>query len=353
MSGWLQQSKLIQTRKYYSSSQLHTLFKNDMQKKKEEGCINIITPRAFTRHLNTFADSHPLFFKIIRGFPPKTSYIFININDTNAFHSNTLRISPRKQIVSRHFAEELSSPSISERKRSAVDQSSSPPSKQPAVDPPCTQVEAATLPSTHPELVPSPTKSPSDVPSQSVIIPSTPEVVPSPMNLVTLPTSENNSFSSHKSETILNFNKSDFESSICFFMGKERAKQICNSETGTKNTNTVISFKVHLKTHLLKQIEKLTNAFVTVNGWKEIVHNYDNVDDVFSEHAVFDYRLKAFYLQKLYSMSLRYYDSISNFLDIAALAIVEANSHLGVLPKKQMQHFSNPKSLLRIFVCIE
>ena len=48
-------------------------------------------------------------------------------------------------------------------------------------------------------------------------------------------------------------------------------------------------------------------------------------------------------------MSLRYYDSISNFQNIAALAIVEANSYLGVLLHKKLQHFSNPNSLLRLF----
>ena len=349
VSTWLQQCKHIQIRKYYTLSQLYTLFKNELKKKGDEGSLNLITTQAFSRHLNSIADLNPLFCKVNNHLKrlSQTTYILIDIKDVDVFLSNTLQISPQKTIISKKLLEELQHPSPSKSPADAPIVAC--PSKQPADTP---------SPSRPPVLVPSPSKQPADAPSPSrppVLVPS-----PSKPQLPTTIAQLNEAASPNstspetvpviptpKSQVILNLQKSDFQTSLQFFMGKTRAEEICNSESN-ENSDDLYSCKVTVKTHILKQIEKLTHAYVTVNGWKNIICDFDN-EDVFPEHAVFDYRLIAFYLQKLYSISLRYYNSISDFHNIAALAIVEANSHLGVLPNKELQHFSNPASLLRIF----
>ena len=72
--------------------------------------------------------------------------------------------------------------------------------------------------------------------------------------------------------------------------------------------------------------------------------DYDDNDD-FSAFAVFDLRIKSFYLQNLYIKAAQYYDNIKNFKDIAALALVETNKQLHVLGTK--------KTDLHIITCYE
>ena len=48
-------------------------------------------------------------------------------------------------------------------------------------------------------------------------------------------------------------------------------------------------------------------------------------------------------------MALKYYDCIRDFNEIAALAIVEANHHLGISSNKSAQHITHPSTLLLWF----
>ena len=71
VSTWIQFTSNIQKRKYYSSIQLYDLFKLDTR--IAPSLVNIITKRAFVRHLNTYVDACPLFYKIQQGYPTKPS----------------------------------------------------------------------------------------------------------------------------------------------------------------------------------------------------------------------------------------------------------------------------------------
>ena len=56
---------------------------------------------------------------------------------------------------------------------------------------------------------------------------------------------------------------------------------------------------------------------------------YDSDElDCCTPNEVFCYRIKSFYLYKLYKYALKYYDTIKSFSDIAALALLEVNKQL-------------------------
>ena len=117
-----------------------------------------------------------------------------------------------------------------------------------------------------------------------------------------------------------------------FFMGKSRASQIIKEKEYELEdigmSKSCISYKNILHLHIASEIDKLKNVYLTVNGWKTIIDNFDE-SDKFSDFSIFDLRLKAFYLEKLYTMSLKHFDTITNYNDIASLAILQANTLLG------------------------
>ena len=90
-----------------------------------------------------------------------------------------------------------------------------------------------------------------------------------------------------------------------------------------------MSIRDMITKHISSQITKLCNANLTLDGWKDIVKDHDE-DDTFLSFAVFDLRIKAFYLQNLYIKASQYYDVICNFKNIAALALVKTNKQLNV-----------------------
>ena len=102
--------------------------------------------------------------------------------------------------------------------------------------------------------------------------------------------------------------------------------------------------------HIEIQIQILRRANLTFDGWKAIIHQYDN-DDQFSPFAVFDLRIKAFYMQHLYIKAQEYYDTIGNFNDIASLAILEANKNLSVFgtERANLHIITHPKTLMKWF----
>ena len=66
-------TKNVQKQQYYTSNQLYDIFKADT--KIDKSLINVVTKRALVRHLHTYVDTHPLFYKVTEGFPSKTKYI--------------------------------------------------------------------------------------------------------------------------------------------------------------------------------------------------------------------------------------------------------------------------------------
>ena len=81
--------------------------------------------------------------------------------------------------------------------------------------------------------------------------------------------------------------------------------------------------------HIKEQIQKLRFANLTFEGWNGVINNYDETDD-FSQFAVFDIRIKSFYLQNLFIKTLEHYDTTYDFKDIAAMSLSETNIHLNV-----------------------
>ena len=137
---------------------------------------------------------------------------------------------------------------------------------------------------------------------------------------------------------------------LSFFLGKERAKELIK-DIEKPLRNEVISYGQYVRNHIQSQINKLGKAHLTFHGWTTLINNYSDEDE-FSPFSIYDLRLKAYYLQKLFQMSLKYYDTISDFNNIAKLALTEANYHLGThycTEDTHMHIITNPDTLLLWF----
>ena len=266
VSNWLEKSKILQQRKYYTKEQLFSIFRNELS--FDHDIITLFTMRGFVRNLNSYAGSSDKFHKIQNKCHGVTNYIILAKNDKSDFQRNAIRISPRKQVLSRSLISELRTPSKL-------------PSKS---------TQSQSQESTEDEKI---------TESHTKVL-----------------------------EKILKQKKSDSPMALSLFLGKERAKKLIKDlEEPLKNE--VISYGQYVMNHIQSQINKLGKAHLTFHGWTALINNYDHDEDEFSPFAVYDLRLKAYYLQKLYQMSLKYYDTISDFDNIAKLALAEANYHLG------------------------
>ena len=116
---------------------------------------------------------------------------------------------------------------------------------------------------------------------------------------------------------------------LMFFFGKERAKKIIEEEESkvSGNDRLTIDYGNIVHNHLLAQAKKLRAAYITCEGWRSIIHDSD-ISGCCTPNQIFHFRIKSMYLYKLYKFALKYYDSISDFYNIAGLSILEANKTL-------------------------
>ena len=136
-----------------------------------QSLVNVITKRAFVRHLHSFIDTDPLSYKITNGYPSKSKYFFFNICNIPAFEANTLHISPRKRIVHKHMPAQLSSNTISSSSSSVnYVTPSSMPSSEPSTSPSQISNDTSSPSNLHvvhlssKRTVSTPTQSPSNIP---------------------------------------------------------------------------------------------------------------------------------------------------------------------------------------------
>ena len=109
VSNWLEKSKILQQRKYYTKEQLFSIFRNELS--FDHDIITLFTMRGFVRNLNSYAGSSDKFHKIQNKCHGVTNYIILAKNDKSDFQRNAIRISPRKQVLSRSLISELRTPS--------------------------------------------------------------------------------------------------------------------------------------------------------------------------------------------------------------------------------------------------
>ena len=294
---WMNVMKNIQKQKYYTSQQPYEVFRHDT--KIDRSLINVITKQAFACNLNTYADQENLFYKITEGFPAKVRYILLDMQDVAAFEQKTLRISPRKRVIHRNLTKELQSEVVPTRSCSLSQSSTT--SLSSGGNHSCSTLQSEMAHAT-------PSAMPSGNPSSHMAI-SLPNSAPSniPTNIPSLQ-SLNLSCSlssTNHADKIRNMKKSQLPSTLKLFMGKYRAQQIFDEKSNVDNTT---SFKNEIENHLMTQIERLKNAYLSDNGWKALVSDYEELDK-FSSYYIFDLCLKAFYLQKLYSMASKYHSN--------------------------------------------
>ena len=143
------------------------------------------------------------------------------------------------------------------------------------------------------------------------------------------------------------------------FFGKERAEKkkkenkIKPTETPTgipTENQKQISNADSIRSHIETQIVKLQKAHLTLHGWKDVVHDHDQ-NKVCTEFDIFHIRIKSCYLARLYSICLEYYDTISDFNDLARLTILSVNKVYDNLEEEtdELHTIRNHKTLLTWF----
>ena len=155
------------------------------------------------------------------------------------------------------------------------------------------------------------------------------------------------------SSKILKMSKLDLPESLCFFMGRERANEIKakkEQHLTSKADKKSIFYGEIIRDHIEIQIKKLKSAHLTSEGWKTLVYYQDSID-MCTSRDIFNLRMKALYLSKLYKYSLQYYNSVTSYKDIASLVITEVTCYLD-LPSEDShdyQTISSPATLLHWF----
>ena len=161
--------------------------------------------------------------------------------------------------------------------------------------------------------------------------------------LTICPPQSHDSNSNNNSETlrntsylISNMKKMDLPGALSFFFGKERAEKIRKEEEDSEvlNIKTPVLYSPIIADHIRVQIKQLQFAYLTCSGWKTMIQNYEKTDK-FTEFDIFNIRIKAFYLQRLYQKALDHYNTISDFNTIARMALLQANEDFGLYSNHQ------------------
>ena len=100
---WITSSKYIETRKYYTATQLFSMFREEVLVFSPT-LINTITPLSFTRNLNRATLTlNNTFLKIKNDRQTVAKYVMISSKDGSTFRNHSIRISDRKLLLSRAF----------------------------------------------------------------------------------------------------------------------------------------------------------------------------------------------------------------------------------------------------------
>jgi hypothetical protein len=83
--------------------------------------------------------------------------------------------------------------------------------------------------------------------------------------------------------------------------------------------NTNKQEPTYIKSLVLNQICTLRNAYLTVDGWKQIIDDFDNTN-LCTHYDIFHIQLKAKYLSVTLTQALSFYQT-STFLNICTSAI--------------------------------
>ena len=85
-----------------------------------------------------------------------------------------------------------------------------------------------------------------------------------------------------------------------------------------------LSYRKELNSHLLDQVDILKQAHFSFDGWRDLL--CDQTDpSTLTSYQIYILCLKCLYLSKLYEFSFHFYNSISNFKDIAKLVVDHVN----------------------------
>ena len=143
---------------------------------------------------------------------------------------------------------------------------------------------------------------------------------------------------------------------LAFFLGKERAKKIIVDKESKRIglDRLTIDYGEITQNHLLKQASKLGAAFISCEGWRQIIDDADETGCC-TPNQIFHLQIKSMYLYKLYKFAIKYYDTIADFYNIAALSILEANKYLDMYDdilddnKESLSIVSNPATVIHWF----
>ena len=267
VSRWIKTSKQIQRRKFYIIEELFYIY-------NEENENSPISKLSFARNINKYIgrinDTYKLEKIPTRDRRKSFRYILMPLAET---YNSKIRISSRKNDAP------------------------SPPTHTPSQTPTATPI---LLGNSSPPLLDNPNNSNCQNTSHQTLC------------------------------NLLKKRKIDLPMSLSFFFGKDRAEGIKKERDRIAldiNAATTKGYGSFIFSHLKLQSKRLKYAYLRHNGWKRIVMDYSPKAH-FTEYEIFSYQKKAFYLHFFYEMIIKYYNTINNIKDIAALALLQANKNL-------------------------
>ena len=343
ISNWIKSSKNVITRKLYSSKELHELFRMEIDKE----CI--IASKTFTLYLNKLTQENDSKYRFEKKeiVPRKYRYILSSANDNRSFLNNIKRCQRHHKIPAKMLAsyDDGSDMQLSNKTDKTLYQASLQAKRQSQRQ---AESQVKCRANNHTERPPLQAKhqSQNQDESQAQAKHQSQHQAKSQVEHQT-----------SNSQKISKMQKSRFITAILFFMGKKRAEsiQIEEKTKGMMSNAKSIDYSEILTQHLQTQAKKLRNAFVSCHGWKVILDSNENVDHL-SPTVIFCLRMKCYYLYKLYKYSIKYYNTIHNFYNIASLALLEANKSLDIyddcIGEKDFETIlliSHPETILRWF----
>ena len=322
VSQWLFKDKQgLRCCQAYSGKELYSIFEIEMDN------TNAICQKTFSRLLNTFVDLPPNErFKLHKYSIAYRKDVFIILGASDkADLKNFINIKQRNRKPPAHLSHTLSIyPSIKHTNIVA--------NKSPIKPTNITNIIANTSPITKKNNIDTnnnPINSPHS--NNTNIVTNESPIQSKDNNTAMDDTTIDDVSESKNSKKILSFSKFDLPLSLCFFVGRQRAKLIRARREQHLSTADikVVSYKTVLQEHMQMPIKKLKTAYLAVDGWKGMVFEQDEVS-LCNPKDIFSLRIKALYLMKLYIFSLQYFDTIKDFSDIAGLAILEVNRCLDI-----------------------
>jgi hypothetical protein len=107
---------------------------------------------------------------------------------------------------------------------------------------------------------------------------------------------------------------------LCTWKQSNTARKRNEDISNRTNPTDAVPIELDVRKHIIAQIPILHKAYLTAEGWKNIIEDHDK-ENVCTPYEIFCLQKKAKYLSITLIHALKLYENTTNFLDICTAAI--------------------------------